>query len=239
MTVYYMLGSMSRPRKTKRDTTAALRVVLYTRVSTREQEDSGAGLAAQESALRAEAERRGWDVVALLTDAGCSGAKLSKRPALAEALTLLTGGKADALAVSKLDRLSRSTLDSAGLLVRAEREGWDLVALDINVDTTTPSGRLISNIMAATAEWERSVISQRTSDGLRAKQSAGVRLGRPQTLPEAVVTRIVTERAAGRSLAAIGASLDADEVPTAQGGQRWYPATVSAVLRSQAGQAVA
>lgn len=66
--------------KPRRDLTGPARVVLYTRVSTGEQADSGAGLAAQESQLRAEAERRGWLVVGLFNDAGASGSSMRKRP---------------------------------------------------------------------------------------------------------------------------------------------------------------
>src|SRR5580765_4679883 len=105
-----------RPRRPSPVAGAPLRVVLYTRVSTSEQAESGAGLAAQEAALRADATRRGWEVVDHLTDAGASGKSLAGRPALTQALHLVTSGAADVLAVSKLDRLSRSLLDFAALM---------------------------------------------------------------------------------------------------------------------------
>lgn len=221
---------MRRPKAT----TGPTRVIFYTRVSSREQADSGLGLAAQEAALTHEAKRRGWEVVALLTDAGASGGSTAKRPALAEALARLDAGEADVIAVSKLDRLSRSVLDFARIMVRAGKKGWGLVALDLGVDTTTPSGRLVANVMISVAEWERDVIGQRTSDALRAKQDQGYVLGRPQSLPDAVVSRIVTMHAAGLSLRKIAATLEADEIPTAQGGASWYASTVRAVLTSQA-----
>jgi len=101
-----------------------------TRVSTGEQADSGAGLAAQESQLRAEAERRGWLVNGLLSDAGASGSSMRRRPALADALALVDHGQGDVLAVAKLDRLSRSVLDFAQLMVRPRDLGWGLVARD-------------------------------------------------------------------------------------------------------------
>lgn len=212
-----------------------LRVVLYLRVSTSEQADSGAGLEAQEHALRLAADRKGWQVVAVLTDAGASGKSLSGRPALAEALDLVESGGADVLAVSKLDRLSRSLLDFAGLMARAHRNGWALVALDVDVDTTTPGGKLVANVMASVAEWERETIGARTKDALAAKRAQGVRLGRPRTLPLEVIERIGRERADGRTLRAIADGLIADAVPTAQGGV-WRPGTVAAVLSSQDAQ---
>jgi len=73
---------------------------------------------------RAEAERRGWLVVGLLSDAGASGSSMRRRPALAEALALVDHGQGDVLAVAKLDRLSRSVLDFAQLMVRARDLGW-------------------------------------------------------------------------------------------------------------------
>jgi hypothetical protein len=66
-----------------------------------------------------------------------------------------------------------------------------------------------------------------------AKKAAGVRLGRPSTLPPEVVARIVTDRASGISFGKIAAALNSDGVPTAQAGKRWYPATVKAVVSGQ------
>jgi len=166
----------------------------HTRVSTGEQADSGAGLAAQESQLRAEAERRGWVVVGLLSDAGASGSSMRKRPELADALALVDRGQGDVLAVAKLDRLSRSVLDFAQLMVRARDLGWGLVALDLGVDTTTTSGRLVANVMVSVTEWERDIIGQRTREGLAERRGAGVRLGGPQMVPAPIVARIVGGR---------------------------------------------
>lgn len=218
-----------------RSTDAPLRVVFYLRVSTVEQVDSGAGLEAQEAALRTAATHKGWEVVAVLTDAGVSGKSLTGRPALAEALELVESGRGDVLAVAKLDRLSRSLLDFAGLMARAQAAGWALVALDVDVDTTTPSGRLVANLMASVAEWERETIGARTRDALAAKRAQGVRLGRPRVLPLDVLERIVAERASGRTLRSIADGLTTDGVPTAQGGV-WRPGTVAAALSSQDAQ---
>src|SRR5215210_7973308 len=138
-----------------------MRVVGYARVSTGEQAESGGGLAAQRSALEAEAARRGWELVAIREDVA-SGRRTSGRPGLEAALAAVDGGEADALAVAKLDRLSRSLLDFAGLLERARRRGWTLVALDLGVDTSTPQGELVANVIASVAQWERRIIGQRT-----------------------------------------------------------------------------
>jgi DNA invertase Pin-like site-specific DNA recombinase len=91
--------------------------------------------------------------------------------------------------------------------------------------------------MASAAQWERRIIGQRTKDALAARRAAGVRLGRPRTLAAETHDRILTARAAGASLAKIADSLNAESVPTAQGGARWHPSTVRAVLHSTAAPA--
>ncbi|MBI2763513.1 MAG: recombinase family protein [Chloroflexi bacterium] len=206
-------------------------VVGYVRVSTDEQAASGAGLSAQRAAIHAEAARRGWTVVEVIEDAGYSG-KSMKRPGIAKALEVLKQGRADTLVVAKLDRLSRSMLDFSGLMERATKEHWALVALDVGVDTTTPQGEMMANVMAVFAQFERKLIGQRTKESLAVKRREGVRLGRPRKVPAEVVARIRSERARGSSLTAIADRLNASGVPTAHGGARWYVSTVSKVLAS-------
>ena len=205
----------------------------YVRCSTAEQADSGLGLESQREAIEAECRRRGVPVVAVHADAGVSARTLD-RPALAEALDALERGEASVLVVAKLDRLTRSVHDATGLMRRAERAGWGLVALDVAVDTTTPQGAAMAQVLAVFAELERRLIGQRTKDALAVRRAQGVRLGRPPVLPPAVVDRILAARQAGESWSAIGRSLDADAVPTAQGGRRWYPATVRTVAMANA-----
>lgn len=207
-----------------------MRAIAYRRVSTDEQATSGLGLEAQEAILTAELQRRGWEA-RWLSDEGVSAGTL-RRPALVEALELLAAGDADALVVAKLDRLTRSLSDLAGLLNLAERQGWALVVLDIGADTATPAGRLVAGVLGAAAEYERRLASQRTSAALQAAKARGQRLGRPVALPEPVRRRIADERAAGKSLAAIAGELNAEGVGTAQGGTRWHASTVRAVLAS-------
>src|SRR5207249_2688973 len=130
-------------------------VVGYARVSTEEQAESGAGLAAQRTIITLACERRGWRLGEIYEDACASGKSLARRPALEAALGAVESETATALVVAKLDRLSRSLLDFAGLMERRRRRGWSLVALDLGVDTTTPNGQLIANVMASFAQFER------------------------------------------------------------------------------------
>jgi DNA invertase Pin-like site-specific DNA recombinase len=134
--------------------------------------------------------------------------------------------------VSKLDRLSRSLVDFAGLMDRASREKWALIALDLNVDTSTPASESMASMMATFAQFERRLIGQRTKDALAVKKAAGVRLGRPRVISYEIVARIVAQRSAGATLRVIVDGLNAAGVPTAMGGRQWYVSTVQAVLRT-------
>lgn len=208
--------------------------VSYLRVSTREQGDSGLGLDAQRASIEVEARQRGWVITDEFMDVGQSGKSLSGRVGLEHALAHVGRDGAEGLVAAKLDRLSRSVLDFAGLMAKAKREGWNLVALDLGIDLSTPSGRLMANVMASFAEHERDLIAQRTSDALQVLQQQGVRLGRPPVVPSDVLRRIVDLHRDGLSSVRIARILEDDEVPTAHGGRQWWPATVRAVLRSQA-----
>jgi DNA invertase Pin-like site-specific DNA recombinase len=204
------------------------RVVGYVRVSTLEQGASGSGLEAQREAIMTECGRRGW-VVDRIEEDVLSGRSL-KRPGLQRALHDCRTGTASGIVAAKLDRLSRSVIDFAGLLEDARRRGYNLVALDLGLDLSTPQGELVANVLASVAQWERRIIGERTRDALAVRRSQGVRLGRPRTMPDEVVARIRSLRKAGLSLSAIASALDADGVPTAQGGARWYASTVRAAL---------
>ena len=207
------------------------KVIGYLRVSTEEQAVSGLGLADQKAVIEAEALRRNWNDLDFMVDKGFSAKNLS-RPSIATALDELKRGDASVLVVSKLDRLSRSLLDFASLMEKAKREGWEIVVLDIAIDTTQPSGQLMANVMAAFAEYERQLIGSRTSAALQQKKAQGIRLGRPRTLSDELTERVVSARASGQTLQRIADELNVDAVPTARGGARWYASTVSAVIRS-------
>ena len=211
-----------------------VRAIGYVRVSTDEQQTSGAGISAQRTAIKAECDRRGWHLMRIIgEDAAASSASL-ERAGLQRALDALDHGTADILVIAKLDRLSRSVAQGAQIMDRAKRKGWSLVALDFGLDTTTPAGEMVANVILSAAQYERRLIGQRTRDALAAKREQGVRLGRPQALPDEVVQRIVAARHAGSSFRAIAAQLEMDDVPTARGGPTWHASAVRAVCESQA-----
>lgn len=130
--------------------------------------------------------------------------------------------------VSKLDRLSRSLADFARLLETASKQGWGVVAIDLGIDTTTPTGELVANIMAAVSRWEREMIGIRTKEGLAEARRNGARRGTPVRVPAEVRDRIAVERAAGKSYAAIARALNEDQAPTASGAGRYHAGTVRA-----------
>ena len=86
------------------------------------------------------------------------------------------------------------------------------------------------NVLVTFAQFERRLIAERTKEALAVKQAHGVPLGRPRTMPAELLKRIRDERGQGASYQAIAAALNAADVPTAQGGSRWYPSTVRAAV---------
>ena len=220
-----------------------MKVVGYTRVSLDEGGERGVGLAAQRSAILAEAAARGWELVATLEDKGFSGRDCN-RPALTAAITMLQRHEADALVVSKLDRLSRSILDFTSIMARARKEGWGVVALDLAVDTTTPAGEVLAHVMASFAQYERRLIAQRTADALRELRSRGEAYGPtpfgwsragdrllPQASEQKVLARMRRLRARGHSYRAIAQSLNRSGTPAKKGGA-WFASSVLSALRT-------
>jgi DNA invertase Pin-like site-specific DNA recombinase len=207
------------------------KAILYRRVSTDEQ---GLGLAAQLDPLEAEAKRKNWDA-RVVTDEGVSGGvPVDEREKLGPALAELAAG--DVLAVAKLDRLSRSLIDFANLLQRAEKQGWTLSILDLGIDTSTPQGKLIAHMLVAVAQWEREMIGLRIREGLA---KSGKRLGRAPGLPavgggklapvpDALRDAVETLRP-GRSPNAIAERLNAQGHASLRGG-RWHRTSVRRLL---------
>jgi len=151
-----------------------MRVALYARVSTSEQT-----VDPQLDALRAYASARQLKIVGEYIDEGVSGAQ-NRRPALDELMTKAKRRAFDALAVVKLDRLARSVRHLTQMGAELEALGIDLIVVDQGIDTSTPSGRLLFNVLGSIAEFERDLIQERTRAGLKAAKKRGKRLGRPK-----------------------------------------------------------
>jgi len=201
----------------------------YIRVSTDKQEQSGAGLEGQKLFLQAEADRRGLILEIVQESEATSGKSYAKRSALIEAMARLDRGEAQALAVAKLDRLSRSVADFLAILERSRKGKWVLVIGDLSLDTSTPMGEAMATITATFAQLERKRIGERTKEALAVKKSQGVRLGRPPIMNPLTRERIKSAHANGYSLNTIAKSLNEAGVPSATGG-KWYKTTIYRVV---------
>ena len=209
----------------------------YARVSTQMQVEDGISLDAQETQLKAAAESQGL-IFTLLREEGRSGKSIQGRPVLREALLDLDAGRADALIVTRLDRLSRSTRDFLSIVDRSHKYGWRLILLDLGMDTATSTGRFVLTIMSAMAEMERGMIAARQRDVHADRRSRGkvwgVDTGPLPLVTDMIEERIDLERLAGVSYKGIANGLNRDAIPTALKGKQWYASTVRNIhLRSQ------
>jgi DNA invertase Pin-like site-specific DNA recombinase len=170
-----------------------IRVALYARVSTN---GHGQDPELQLRELRDYATHRGWSVFEEYIDRGVSGAKAS-RPALNRLMVDAQRRKIDTVLVWKLDRFGRSLRHLVNAIAELESLGVAFVSLRDNLDLTTPSGRLMFQIIGAMAEFERSLIQERVRAGLRNAKAKGKKLGRP---------RVFVDEAKIEQLRATGAS---------------------------------
>src|SRR5215469_5638518 len=151
------------------------RVALYSRVSTNHGQDPELQL----RELREYAASRGWMIIEEYVDHGVSGTKAS-RPALNQLMAAAHRRKVDAVLVWKLDRFGRSLQHLVNALAELEVLGVAFVSLRDNLDLSTPSGRLMFQIVGAMAEFERALIQERVKAGLRNAKAKGKKLGRPR-----------------------------------------------------------
>lgn len=153
--------------------------ILYLRVSTRDQ-----SVERQKEELLEVAKRSHWDVLDILIDHGISGAKgREQRPALDQALKLITQRKADRLMVWSVDRLGRSLQNLVNTMEEIRSAGADLYIHNQALDTSTPTGRAMFGMVMVFSEWEREVIRERVISGLEKAKRDGKRLGRKPVAP--------------------------------------------------------
>src|SRR5438477_8854332 len=175
-------------------------VALYARVSNLNNQDPEMQLAE----LREYAGRRGWEIVGEFTDQGVSDCKES-RPALNRLMADAWRRRFDAILVWKIDRFGRSLKHLVNALAELAALGVAFISLRDNLDLSTPSGRLMFQIIGAMAEFERALIQERVRAGLRNARAKGTRLGRPRVVIDAC--RITALRAKGYSWEGIKAEI--------------------------------
>src|SRR6266446_9755419 len=171
-------------------------VIGYARVSTQDQDFAG-----QVEKLKAAGAER-------IYSEKISGAR-ADRPQLAKLMASLKAG--DVVTVTKLDRLGRSTRELFDLIERISKAGAAFRSLgDPLWDTSSSQGRLLSTLLAAIAEFERDLIKERTGEGRKRAQAAGVKFGRKPKLSDYQRKEALRRRAAGETLAEIAKSYAVD-----------------------------
>jgi DNA invertase Pin-like site-specific DNA recombinase len=154
-----------------------MRVAIYARVST----TNGQSPEMQLSELREYASRRGWEIYGEYVDSGVSGSKES-RPELNRLMSDVHQRRFDVVLCWKVDRFGRSLKHLVNALDDLDSYGVAFVSLRDNLDLSTPSGRLMFQIIGAMAEFERSLIQERVRAGLRNAKLKGKTLGRPRRI---------------------------------------------------------
>ncbi len=178
-----------------------MRTAIYARVSTTGQ---GQSPEMQLRELREYCERRGWRIAGEYVDAGVSGAKDS-RPELNRLLADAHRRRFDAVVVWKFDRFARSVSHLLRALETFNSLGVSFVSLSEQIDTTTPTGKMIFTVLGAVAELERSLIVERVRAGLRNARAKGRRLGRPPACVD--ISRVAQLRGEGWSIREIAEAL--------------------------------
>ena len=150
-------------------------VALYLRVST-----SGQTIENQRHALTIAAERRGWQIVAEFVDDGISGAKgRDKRPAFDRLHKAIVRHQFDIVAAWSVDRLGRSLQDLVGFLGEIHGVGVDLYLEQQGIDTSTPAGKALFQMLGVFAEFERGIIQERIRAGIARARKSGTKSGNP------------------------------------------------------------
>ena len=189
-------------------------------------DSDGTEVESQEAAIEEACATRGWTLAKIVRDVEPADGKSSGRPGLEYAIDRLAVGEASCLVVSALDRLTRSVAELGALLEWFSRGQATLLVVDLGLDTSTPSGRLVARTLTSVSRWERDKLSARTRQGLAAARAKGS-TSRPavRDLP-GLKRRIVAMREAGMTLQAIADTLNAEGVPTLRGGMHWRPSSV-------------
>ena len=215
-----------------------MKAIIYLRVSTQEQGTSGLGLEAQELTARDYCRRQGLDVLDVVVEVQ-SGKTTKKRPLLLATLNRCRNGEAGIIVASNVSRLSRNIGDLAKMLDDAERRGYSIAAVDTGLDTSTPSGKMVFQILGVAAEYERAITSDRTKKALAAKKARGEKVGRTSTLEAVAVEMIRTYRGEGLSFARIAEEMNARGIRTGQGGAQWYASSVRKAMLANGGEVLA
>lgn len=175
------------------------KAAIYLRVSTDKQTTEN-----QRRELERVAEFSGWDIVEVYEDHGISGAKgKDERPAFKKLCEDATGRKFNIIMAWSVDRLGRSMKDLVDFMEELKVLKVDLYLKQQNIDTTTPAGKAMFQMVGVFAEFERAMIQERVNAGLARARAQGKILGRPKLIDDSVIAKVKEDRQQGLSLRAI------------------------------------
>lgn len=225
------------------------KAVIYTRVSTLDQVESGVSLQDQEAKLLQYCQLHDLEVILVIREAGISATKpLSTRPGGLELAQVLKEGRAGHIVALKLDRLFRDTEDALRETKSWDKAGISMHLIDVggqSLNTGSALGRYIFTMLAATAEMEKNLTRERTIAALQYKKGQREAYGSTpygydreedalviNEQEQNTIKQIKKWRAQGWSLRRIAAALTNKGISTKQGGQ-WYGSTVNYILNNQ------
>ena len=220
-----------------------MKAIGYIRVSTEDQAKEGVSLDNQRAKIQAYAALKNLDLVDVIEDAGISAKNLN-RPGVQEVLRQAKAGLVDAVIVFKLDRMFRSTIDALETTKHFDKWGIGFHSINENLDTKSAMGRSFFTLIAAIAEMERQIVSERTKTALQHKKANGEKTGGDVPFgyqaengnliedrrEQRIIQLIAQLKAEGHSLRAIAHELRNRGYKSKTGKDTWNPKTVAAIL---------
>ncbi len=216
----------------------------YIRVSTEGQAEKGVSLSLQKAKIMAYADLHDFDLVEIVRDEGFSAKSIDGRPGVRMALAAAENGHIDGIIVYKLDRMFRNAQEALGVSEDLKELGVGLHSVTESIDTQSAMGKFFFTIMAACAEMERNLISERTIGALQHKKAQGLVFNHPpygwnavdgvlvENEAEQDTIRVIMElRGEGGGYSAIAADLNNMRTPAKRGGQ-WSAQTVKNVVEA-------
>lgn len=219
----------------------------YLRVSTSGQAEDGVSLDAQRERIEAWCLANGYTLAAVYVDAGLSGKRADNRPALQSALEDVSNRRG-VLVVYSLSRLARSTKDTLAIADQLDKAGADLASLSERIDTTSAAGKMVFRMLAVLAEFERDLVSERTTSAMQHKRANGERVGKvpygfdlaedgvnlvANPAEQRVLSLVASLRRSGYSLRAIADELNKRGIPS-KSGQQWKHSTIQRIVKRAA-----
>ena len=225
--------------------TATKQAIGYIRVSSAQQAQEGVSLEAQQAKIEQWCSANGYELVNVFKDEGISGKRMDTRPGLQDALASVKKG--NAFVFYSMSRVARSTKDMLAIGELITKKKADMVSLIENIDTTSASGKMMFQMLAVLAEFERNLGGERTANVLQNKKANNQKYcnktpygfkrvdDRLEQVKQEVmvVAEIQQARAKGQTLQSIADGLNSRGIPT-KTNKQWQPATIHLLLQRTA-----